>query len=282
MADKLKVVVTQKSPEKGIQVAETALNFAKKTGAELTFLHVADTTLPRSSVLIRLPEKIRDDLKNMGENILEHVLEMAKNEGVDATKKILEGSPIDEILKVLNQYDLVIMRSRVFSEEGQIGDVTEAILKNCQAPTMISEGERGQKNFDSCLITTDGSGESMMAIHYMAENYAKFGKPKVHVINVLTHTRREGEAKEVVASAEKILEAAGVDIDVSVIKVDMDADISDEILKFIEAKDIGFVLMATTGKGKIKRFFLGSVTQKIAAQVHVPVILFSQCLLGKQ
>ncbi len=118
-------------------VSLRALDFAKelalRCGCELTVIHI-------------IPEKkIRGILEQ--ENEIQKYLEYLKEEAQEKIKKIDEnlrceivaGIPSEEILKRVEQHDLVVIGSkgRSYSEAIMIGSVAESVIKNSPKPILL-------------------------------------------------------------------------------------------------------------------------------------------------
>jgi nucleotide-binding universal stress UspA family protein len=77
------------------------------------------------------------------------------------------------------------------------------------------------------------------------------------------------EAEEYLAGVEQRLKAKGFNVDTH-IRYGNDAE---EILNHAAQKDIGLIVMSTHGHGGVKRFFLGSVAEKLLRHSPKPIYL---------
>ncbi len=77
------------------------------------------------------------------------------------------------------------------------------------------------------------------------------------------------EAEEYLAGVEQRLKAKGFNVDTHV-RYGNDAE---EILNHAAQKDIGLIVMSTHGHGGVKRFFLGSVAEKLLRHSPKPIYL---------
>ena len=77
------------------------------------------------------------------------------------------------------------------------------------------------------------------------------------------------EAEEYLAGVEERLKAKGFKVD-SHIRYGNDAE---EILNHAAQKDIGLIAMSSHGHGGVKRFFLGSVAEKLMRHSPKPIYL---------
>ena len=77
------------------------------------------------------------------------------------------------------------------------------------------------------------------------------------------------EAEEYLAKVEERLKAKGFKVDTH-IRYGNDAE---EILNHAAQKDIGLIAMSSHGNGGVKRFFLGSVAEKLLRHSPKPIYL---------
>ncbi len=79
----------------------------------------------------------------------------------------------------------------------------------------------------------------------------------------------ESNAKKFLDQNKKVLESKGLDVDILVEK----GNISNTILTIAEQNNYDLIVVGSRGHGDIKRFFLGSVSDKISKHAHCPVLI---------
>lgn len=82
--------------------------------------------------------------------------------------------------------------------------------------------------------------------------------------------------KKVKENAERLLNAIVSKLDFSGIKVETEVILGEPYAKIIEAaknERIDMIVMSSRGFSKIKRFFVGSVTQKVISEAPCPVLV---------
>ncbi len=79
----------------------------------------------------------------------------------------------------------------------------------------------------------------------------------------------ESKAKSFLNENKKILESKGLDVKILIEK----GNISNTILTIAEENNYDLIIVGSRGHGDIKRFFLGSVSDKISKHAHCPVLI---------
>ena len=138
------------------------------------------------------------------------------------------------------------------------------------------------------LVPVDGSMASMNAVKKSIEIAQKYGFT-IKLLHVIDLTKIMGTEAFVDNELLKIMREHSNELLDSIInKLDFhDIEVSKDILsgepyeKIIEtAKDENFdlIVMGNRGFSKIKRFFLGSVTQRVISEAPCPVlVIHSEC-----
>lgn len=261
----MRIIVPLKSPIFSMPIAKTGINLAKKTRSNLTFLHVCDTR-PIGGY-VKLPGRVVTHFKEEGEVALRKVMEIAEEEGVSAKSSLMEGYPHKEIIDALECADLLIMMTRVFSPERKIGDITEKVLKEASKPIMFVEKE--QKKFESILVLTDGSKYSKRALVF-AISYAKMlGIEGINILYVVSPSEPEDTGEKILDDASVMIENAGLK---SAKHLEKGKPV-ETILRCLKEMNVDTIILGTAGKGRISRFFLGSVSRGVVESSKTPVIL---------
>lgn len=152
------------------------------------------------------------------------------------------------------------------------------------------------------LVPVDGSVASRAAMEKSVEIAQKYGFTiqLITVIdfdNIASHSRNErlwrqvdgsliagktrtmaddeltGEMRE---KAQELLDSMKMELDFGELKVDAEVLFGEPYLKIIEtAKDGSFdlIVMGNRGFSKLKRFFVGSVTQRVISEAPCPVLV---------
>ncbi|NOZ58562.1 MAG: universal stress protein [Euryarchaeota archaeon] len=278
----MKILAAVKFSDDRNPVVETGVNFACHVGASLHFLHVVDRTPLRRSFVREMPESMKEYLVRRGEEILKNAKKQAKRCGISVRTMLLEGHPEEVILREAQRHDLLIMRSRVFSPAERLGSVAEKVLSKVAEPVMLVN--EPQEKFEVCLVPVDGSEESFKSLYEIKKRNDVYRFERV----IILHIHRDGEkAGEEAPESERrdryghrvVLEAAEGIVRDSVPSVECEVvhtsrDVADAILEYSREKGVDLIFMGMTGKGRIQRFFMGSVSRRVASFSRVPVVIF--------
>ncbi len=134
--------------ESSIRAASKAIYLAKKMGADIIALYVLHLPIsvyvgpPYSPVIytddIEIKE-LRKKMQNEGNQVLDKIEKMALEEGIKIAKKIVEGAPDEEIIKISKKDDLIVMGAKGISAIDRIflGSVSEKVLHHAKSSVMI-------------------------------------------------------------------------------------------------------------------------------------------------
>ncbi len=143
-----RVIIPVDGSESSIRAASKAIYLAKTMGADIFALYVLHLPIsayvgpPYSPVIytddIEIKE-LRKKMKNEGNQILDEIEKMALEEGIKIAKKIVEGSPDEEIIKISKKDDLIVMGAKGISAIDRIflGSVSEKVLHHAKSSVMI-------------------------------------------------------------------------------------------------------------------------------------------------
>ncbi len=291
---KMKILAAVKFSEDRNPVVETSVNFACHIGASLHFLHVVDRTPLRRSFVREMPESMKEYLVKRGEEILRNAKKQAKVCGISVKTLLMEGNPEDVIVKEAEKRDILIMRSRVFSPAERLGSVVERVLSRITAPVMLVN--EPQDRFDICLVPVDGSEESFKSLYEIKNRNEIYRFKKVVILHIHRSGERTAEDEKAVDSVKDkisgtcerdiyghrvVLEAAEGIVRGSVPRVVCEVvhtsrDVADAILEYSAEIGADILFMGMTGKGRIQRFFMGSVSRRVASYSKVPVVIFPE------
>ena len=134
------IILAVDGSEASKKALKKAFYIAKITGISITAIHVVN--MPRYALPSTQSSYGEDIVKNMiknGEKILDQTIKMGSKMGIKVKKKLVEGSPDDEIIKNANKDDLIVMGSRGHSTIDRIliGSVSEKVLHHSYSTVMI-------------------------------------------------------------------------------------------------------------------------------------------------
>jgi nucleotide-binding universal stress UspA family protein len=135
-----KIVLAVDGSDISKKAAKKAFSLAKETGIDVTAIHVVNVpnyAVPTSNTAYM--GDVASSMKEHGEKILDETEKMGSKMGVKVKKELVEGTPDDEIIKLANKDDLIIMGCKGHSAIGRIliGSVSEKVLHHSDATVMI-------------------------------------------------------------------------------------------------------------------------------------------------
>ena len=150
--------------------------------------------------------------------------------------------------------------------------------------------------YKQILLPLDGSDVSESALT-PARNVAQAFGARLHLLQVLSSTDQfaltrgmdygalnsgysQNLIDEVIAAqsagVEEYLDgvAAGLRADgVDVVTATADGTAADRIIEYAEAEGIDLIVMSTHGRGGVRRFLVGSVTDRVIRSTNLPVLV---------
>ncbi|MEN6379538.1 MAG: universal stress protein [Methanofastidiosum sp.] len=143
-----RIITPVDGSESSKRSAKKAIYLAKKMDVELITLYVVHVPIsayvgpPYSPVIYTDNteiKEIRKKMKKEGALVLDEIEEMASKVGLTITKKILEGSPDEEIIRISKKDDLIVMGAKGISAIDRIflGSVSEKVLHNSSSSVMV-------------------------------------------------------------------------------------------------------------------------------------------------
>jgi len=138
-----KILIATDGSEHSKRAAKKGLEMAKLSGGGVNALYVVDANRSLSDVSANIADEVLEGFKKTmmkeGEEATKYVEEEAKLAGVSAEKKVIEGNPAEEILKMAGGMDLVVMGSvgRTGLSTFLLGSVTDKVVRNSKVPVMV-------------------------------------------------------------------------------------------------------------------------------------------------
>jgi nucleotide-binding universal stress UspA family protein len=134
------LVPTDGSPASD-RAVEHAIAIASAMRSIIAFLFVMDTLRTYREGVVSGAQAL-EALTEQGTLILERARKVAAEAGVTAGAELVEGDPVDEILRRAAPFDLIVMGShgKGFLQRLTLGSVTEAVLHRIGRPLLIVRG----------------------------------------------------------------------------------------------------------------------------------------------
>jgi nucleotide-binding universal stress UspA family protein len=147
-----RVVIPVDSTDVSRVAAEQGAYFAKLLNVEVTIISVNDAENYMLSALLE------EQLLIKNQELVEEIKLIAQDYGVAVNTKMCVGSPAEEIVKCVNDDDLIVMASQ--GKKGfnrfLLGSVSEEVLKTAPCPVMIIKEKRKKRSVE---FLDDRTGE---------------------------------------------------------------------------------------------------------------------------
>jgi nucleotide-binding universal stress UspA family protein len=134
------------------RAAEAGIEMAKLYGSAVTALFVVDIGkeyAPLGDLISKVADDliagIRSNLQNQGDQATKRVEEMAKMAGIAVTRKITEGYPAEDIIRVAKEGDmnLIVMGGigATGLERFLLGSVADKVVRSSIIPVLVVRKE---------------------------------------------------------------------------------------------------------------------------------------------
>jgi nucleotide-binding universal stress UspA family protein len=302
-----KIIVPIDSSDQSRTILRWAVGLAKATKSDLTLLSVIDSediqiveagargeerpTAPEG-VITKITEKVAADLEAEAAEL--------RGTGIGIDVKVVAGTPAESIVaqaKVIG-VDLIAMSTRRESAlaRGILGSVTDRVLHSTTTPLLILQPEDltdaslGSGFVQHIVVPLDGSTISESAVEPATELARATGAELVFTEVVKlpvygmdmgglgygsVHYAEEMDTKLQEESAQRYLQRFVEDAETAGLKARAQVRVGNPSIQIVDeaAAEGSIVVMATHGAGGIKRWVVGSVTDKAVRSAHRPVLV---------
>ncbi|VVB92477.1 Universal stress protein [uncultured archaeon] len=138
-----KILIATDGSEQNKKAVTHAVELAKHFDAELHAVYVMDIKSdfgPKSYISPDV-SGLMAFLRHEGETAIQYVEDIAKNEGLDIKKWIVQGHPAEEIMKLAEEQsvDLIVMGTlgRSGIEKFLLGSVADKVIRSSKIPVLI-------------------------------------------------------------------------------------------------------------------------------------------------
>jgi nucleotide-binding universal stress UspA family protein len=290
MYDSIVVPIDGSDPAQA--AAETAVRLANTFDAELSLLAVLEAS-DRSFAEPLPNDPGREELDTTWVRALDRASTAAADAGVPCRTAIESGTVHEEIEAHADRVDADLVAMGTHGRTGinrlLLGSVTERTLRALEIPVLTIPGaDPVAADIEEILVPTNGlPGSEHAAAHACGLANAYDGT--VHalgVVNVRSMTAAGGAGGVAIPNITQLLKERR-ERDVEAVreqadKYDLDFESrvtegvpSQVICDYAEERDIDLITMGTHGREGVKRFFLGSVTERTVRESETPVLTTS-------
>lgn len=233
---------------------------------------------------------------------LEEMLAEEARPAIERQKKILEdqgirvivempfGLPAHTLNETAERHDvsaiLIGSHGKGILQSATLGSVTAKLLHQSRRPILLAriailEGEKCHlacgKLFSKILFPSDFSETAERALEYLGKIAVETKSP-VTLLHEYEDTHIDNESRQRLEDSGRFFAEAKKDRlksrGVSEVTVELTfGDPAQEIIDRASKEDFSLIVMGSQGKGFVREVFLGSVSNKVAREAGLPVLL---------
>ena len=140
-----RILIATDGSQPSMRAAQTAVSIGKKAGASVTAVYVMDVQrlaqLPGYAAMPGIKDNLMELMLKEGSEAMEEIGDMARDAGVAYEKKVAEGDPGEELLKLCSDpgFDLIVMGT--IGKSGMkrflLGSVAEKVVRHSCVPVLV-------------------------------------------------------------------------------------------------------------------------------------------------
>ena len=275
------LVPTDFSKPAGI-ATDVAADIARKSGAELTLLHVIEEAVGNSLNVegqvtadagweeklfnLKLIEKAKKQMAKASED--------PKFEGVKLKTVLRVGTPYHGMNKIITEkkVDLVVMGTAGRSDMEQmiIGSNTEKVVRTAGCPVLTVHNKPATKDFKNIVYATSMDKDEEV-FSRIVRSTQKIYDSTIHLVRINTPSnfQRDVLVKKYMQEFAKRLQLKNYTINVF-------NDVSEEegIIYFADSINADLVAMSTHGRTGFAHVLAGSIAEDVVSHSRRPVLTF--------
>ena len=259
-----------------------ASDIARKSGAELTLLHVIEEAIGNS---LNVEGQVSSDsgweekifnlkLIEKGKKMMAKLVEDPIFEGVKLKQELRIGTPYHGMNKIITEkkVDLVVMGTAGKSdlENMIIGSNTERVVRTAGCPVLTVHNKPATKEFKDIVYATSMDKDEEV-FSRIVRTTQKLYNSTIHLVRVNTpaNFQRDALVKKYMQDFAKRLQLKNYTINVF-------NDVSEEegIIYFADSINADLVAMATHGRTGFAHVLAGSIAEDVVGHAKRPVLTF--------
>ena len=243
--------------------------------------------VPREALSFARDMRVEKEIhpKSSWEQVAQQV---ANDRGIDTTTATLDGDRTVSatILSYVDDYDIDVLvlgtHGRTGLDRFLLGNVAEAVLRDAPVPVLtVHEKTDVDRSFERVLIPTDGS-ESAFAALDDAVTFAEATGARLHVVHA-TAESQIGENTVTYDISDPDVATGIEEIDDTIERMEStqldEVDVTtpsgrpdQAILAVASEANADCIVMGTHGRTGVRRYLLGSTTERVVRFAGVPVL----------
>lgn len=299
------IVVPLDGSEQAEHALAAAAKIARHANGAVTLLQIIEAEAARGSDAV--PVRATTGNRQAATDYLQRMSQRPELEGVSTSVVVRDGDPAEQIERAAEQCgaDLIILSHRRHGAAAAIfaGSIADALMRRSPIPVLLlhagsvtefRDHQTGSTRWPvQALVPLDGSPLAEVAIPHALELLSILDEgqgAKLHLTYVLdpkrayqpgileTEAMHKGRAYLKTITTRIAADPARRSVVVTA-KVEPDADVVVGIERVAEqganlrGDTFDFVVMATHGREGVARWLAGSVTERLAHNIHVPVLV---------
>lgn len=277
-----KILVAVDGSDSGKNAFRQACRIVREDKSWITVI----TTLPiyqDQFEVLSIKETVSKRLRKEGDKILSEIKEIANEEEVFIKTRVEEGTPFQTIVDIADEggYTLIVMGRHGMTrlEKALVGSVTARVIGHSRSDVLVVPLHTavGWKNI---LLTTDGSKYSKAATE-KAIDLAKSYGGKLNVVSIVDvteefQTEAPGAVEKLIRDAKAFINDVEKNAELQGIKTDTfvkEGESYRVITDMAKEHNSDVIIMGSHGRTGIRRFLMGSVTEKVIGYAPCPVLV---------
>ena len=256
---------------------ETAAALAKQHNSELVVMHM----LELSESILSSSSSARNEetafMLMVANKKFETFLDKSYLEGLTITPIIKHHKVLKEVSEVADDIkaDLIVMGSRGHSEHAGIftGSNTEKVVRYSDTPVLVVKSKPESVNFNSIVLATDFSEESISAVKKALNLLNELGE-KVTLLHINLPNLGFLNTDEIDERVSEFLKLAKLEDQREHIAYTADHNVEDGVLNYAHRVNADAVAMITHGRTGLSHFFGGSISEDLVNHTKLPVVTF--------
>ncbi|RZN35649.1 MAG: universal stress protein [Methanosarcinales archaeon] len=237
-----------------------AIRMAEMYNAEISPIYVVDSRIHKDE------ESVKEQTA-IGQSLVDTARDQCKNHGIGVLEaKVLTGSPHNEIVRMQKAIDaslIILGACGADHTDGEtIGSIAERVLRGARCHVLLVRDKLENDDFyKNVLIPSDGSLDAKYAATFAASIAHRYNVSLTVCSMIHTGSKRDlADAEQIAADVVSLGKAKGVETDSLI----WEGKPAVEILKAINTTKTDLTVIGYTGKGRVSRWILGSVSERVA------------------
>ncbi len=279
----MKKILVPTDFSKSAQIAtDVARDIAKKSGAEITFLHVVEEASGSSFNVtgeINLGNNMEERMFNLAlikkaKKQMETLISSPSLADVKVRAELRVGTPFHGMRTIITEkkVDLVVMGTagHTKSEEMIIGTNTEKVVRHAKCPVLTVQKKPATTNFKNIVYATAMNKNEEVFARVVKQTQDMYNST-VHLVRINTpgNFQRDVVAKKYMSDFAKKLMLKNYTINVF-------NDLSEEegIIYFADSINADLIAMATHGRTGFAHVLAGSIAEDVVSHAKRPVLTY--------